>query len=661
MPDGLAGADRDEWRRWHVPARVRQTVFARDDWTCVDCRHKFPESLLQVDHDQTLAEHDGRTDPNDPTNLTTRCAGPGSNRCHDRKTAAENAARNRGKRKPMSAAPTVPDRPGLAGAVKGTAAGMMLAGGAALVCLAVYPPAVRWLVLAGLAWLVARPTAHVGALRRWRDTCEDQRLFEQLCKVTKDAAATRGDRMKVVDRSGHTPTSIIVRPGGAYPDSPEGLHDLCRAFARAVDVPPAAVNSLARRGRIVLTIDPDGGQAEQGGTPAADVPLTDRQDAVLGRFEQALRPIVDDEAQVAVTGWAEDGSPSALTLTYPPRAASRARDARADLPITMRDLHTPAGEWMVRWESTRDRFVIADLPDPLAPLVPMPDPEPNVDCTAGPVLGILEDGRPWRQPLLGGHVLIAGASGSGKGSPLWGVVRGISPLIADGRARLWCVDPKGGMEFGAARGYAHRFAVDEDEVIELLEEAVEQMRANAGRLATAAVRKIEEPTVDRPLNIVLVDEIASITAYMSDSKLRAQATGLLSKLLSQGRAGGYVVIGALQDPRAEVLKMRNLFTFSIALRLNEPQQVDMVLGKGVRSRGAVCDLIPKSLPGVGFVVADGMADPLRFRAAFVGDDEVERLAAELGRPSEPKRPPEHGSPVVPVVAELLPSDLAPRR
>ena len=51
------------------------------------------------------------------------------------------------------------------------------------------------------------------------------------------------------------------------------------------------------------------------------------------------------------------------------------------------------------------------------------------------------------------------------------------------------------------------------------------------------------------------------------------------------------MIAALQDPRKEVMSIRNLFPDRIAMRLDEPEQVDMVLGDGARDRGATADLI----------------------------------------------------------------------
>jgi hypothetical protein len=81
-------------------------------------------------------------------------------------------------------------------------------------------------------------------------------------------------------------------------------------------------------------------------------------------------------------------------------------------------------------------------------------------------------------------------------------------------------------------------------------------------------------------------------------------------LTTQGRAIGYCVVAALQDPRKDVLTIRNLFPDPIAMRLDEPEQVDMVLGDGARDRGATCKLIssaPATGAGVAFVRLE--ADP----------------------------------------------------
>ena len=101
---------------------------------------------------------------------------------------------------------------------------------------------------------------------------------------------------------------------------------------------------------------------------------------------------------------------------------------------------------------------------------------------------------------------------------------------------------------------------------------------------------------------MIIDELASLTAYIGDRKIRAEIEQLLGLLLSQGRAVGVSVIAAVQDPSKDVLPMRQLFTVRVGLRMTEATQTAMVLGAAARDAGAVCDQIPTSTPGVGYVM-----------------------------------------------------------
>ncbi len=73
--------------------------------------------------------------------------------------------------------------------------------------------------------------------------------------------------------------------------------------------------------------------------------------------------------------------------------------------------------------------------------------------------GCREDGDPWTVQLRGSHTLIAGATGAGKESVLWSLIRGLGPAIRDGLVRLWVVDPKGGLEVAAGRPLFDQFAM----------------------------------------------------------------------------------------------------------------------------------------------------------------------------------------------------------
>jgi S-DNA-T family DNA segregation ATPase FtsK/SpoIIIE len=266
------------------------------------------------------------------------------------------------------------------------------------------------------------------------------------------------------------------------------------------------------------------------------------------------------------------------------------------------------------------------------PALPIPDVP---DLHAVPV-GVAEDRLPCRLRLLGTHVLIAGATGSGKGSILWSLLRGLAPGIRSGLVEPWVLDPKGGMELSFGEPMFARFeATDPDTMAAALEECVDFMDARARRLA--GVTRLHEPTVFEPFRLVLIDELATLTAF-SDRTVARRIERSLGLLLTKGRAVGVSVVAAPQDPGKDVIPYRNLFPTRVALRLDEAVEVDMVLGDGARDRGAWADHIPESLPGVGYVRLDGNREATRVRAAYPTDHDIRAMTEAYPHPRRMLRP-----------------------
>jgi len=258
--------------------------------------------------------------------------------------------------------------------------------------------------------------------------------------------------------------------------------------------------------------------------------------------------------------------------------------------------------------------------------VPFSVEVPELDApvsTTDVALGRTEDGGPFSM-RLGVHTLVAGATGAGKASAVHGLLIGLGPAIRAGVVQVHGIDLKGGMELGMARPCLTRCATTPPEAVVVLEEAATAMAARAGRLAGHT--RVHEASTAEPLVVVLVDELAAITAYLTDRDLKNRAATALSLLLSQGRAVGYMVVACLQDPRKEVIPMRGLFTQTLGLRLRDGAETDMVLGAHARHVGAACELIPATLPGVGWMVPDSGGQPVRFRLGHVTDADI-RLAA----------------------------------
>ena len=89
------------------------------------------------------------------------------------------------------------------------------------------------------------------------------------------------------------------------------------------------------------------------------------------------------------------------------------------------------------------------------------------------------------------------------------------------------IDPKGGMELAAGRPLFDRFAYGDaatspaatrPRLAELLEDAVAEMRRRADRLR--GITRLHTPTTVEPLIVLLIDELAALTAWITDRTMR---------------------------------------------------------------------------------------------------------------------------------------------
>jgi S-DNA-T family DNA segregation ATPase FtsK/SpoIIIE len=344
-----------------------------------------------------------------------------------------------------------------------------------------------------------------------------------------------------------------------------------------------------------------------------------------------LAPRVDGRALVPVLGKVRAGQCADRVMVG--LVSGQAPEAFADKAV---NLAHGLGALSCRVRTGPPGSIVLELVrrDSLAEVIPA-WPIPAVPDLRMLPVGRREDGGVLAVRLHGTHLLIAGATGAGKGSYLWGLIRAMLPAMAAGVVRVHACDPKL-MELAYGRAIFDRYgkyAAEPADIAVLLEADVAEMQDRAARFAGR--QRDHTPTVKDPFVVVLVDEVAFLTAYQADRKLRERTLAALATLTTQGRAVGYCVMAALQDPRKEVLNIRNLFPDKIALRLDEPSQADLVLGDGARDRGAMCDQIstdPATGAGVGFIRLEADPDPVRVRAAFVSDADIRNMASTWAPP-----------------------------
>jgi DNA segregation ATPase FtsK/SpoIIIE, S-DNA-T family len=232
---------------------------------------------------------------------------------------------------------------------------------------------------------------------------------------------------------------------------------------------------------------------------------------------------------------------------YTDRVAVRlvSGQAAADFAAKAENLANGFGALLCRVRSARPGFLILEFVrhDALATIIPALAIPATADLKAL-AIGRREDGSPWLARLHGTHLLIAGATGAGKGSILWSLIRALLSLMKAGLVRILAADPKVmELAYGRAIFDAYgQYAADPAEIVAMLEGAVRDMRARAAQLA--GKQRDHTATTEFPFVVIVVDEVAFLTAYQPDKNLRERVKAALATLTTQGRAVGYCVAAA---------------------------------------------------------------------------------------------------------------------
>jgi S-DNA-T family DNA segregation ATPase FtsK/SpoIIIE len=129
-----------------------------------------------------------------------------------------------------------------------------------------------------------------------------------------------------------------------------------------------------------------------------------------------------------------------------------------------------------------------------------------------------------------------------------------------------------------------------------------------------------------PFHVLFIDELAMATALSSRSATN-ELNKLLAEIMTQGRAPGFAVCAYVQEATKDIVPMRELFTRRVCLATTSDSYVDMILGEGMRLRGALADEIPidEDHAGIGFRVDSRSRNPIRVRAGHVTDTDIAEL------------------------------------
>ncbi|XVV03372.1 cell division protein FtsK [Actinosynnema sp. CA-248983] len=277
--------------------------------------------------------------------------------------------------------------------------------------------------------------------------------------------------------------------------------------------------------------------------------------------------------------------------------------------------------------------LIVQRDEPFTYVIPSPDmPEEVADVDLSALyLGEDEFGRDYTEPAFGTHFLRAGATGSGKNSIPAQRLRQLAPLIRAGLVRPWIIDPKM-LEWAWAKPILDgRYADNPADGDDLMGAFVANMERKQKRMQRQKLRKAPV-SPEFPMDWLIFDEIGYGMAYNSTNAYSiAQKAAVIA---SMGRSTHDVLEALVQEPTKDTVPIRELLPHRTCLRVTAESHPDMVLGDGMRRRGAVADEIPEGedTAGIGFAKAPKRPQPRRVRIAYTDDTQLDELVSFVGRP-----------------------------
>lgn len=162
------------------------------------------------------------------------------------------------------------------------------------------------------------------------------------------------------------------------------------------------------------------------------------------------------------------------------------------------------------------------------------------------------------------HLAVWGASGSGKSTVLISI---LAQLVSN-TTRVYVIDGKN--EFSSFKNFVEEVAVENAEILKLLEEITQIIRKRQKIVAKEVLKtnRIGLTSQDIGLNpvVVMADEVASVLATF-DSKDKKKVISYLMQIAQKGRSVGIFLVIASQSPATDVLpsSIREQFATKILL------------------------------------------------------------------------------------------------
>lgn len=228
------------------------------------------------------------------------------------------------------------------------------------------------------------------------------------------------------------------------------------------------------------------------------------------------------------------------------------------------------------------------------------------------------------------HLLIAGATGSGKSVCINGVIVSILMRAKPSEVKMLMIDPKK-VELNMYNGIPHLLTpvvTDPKKASVALRKIVAEMEERYELFSETGTRNIEsynkhiheqneqneEKISPLPYIVVLVDELADLMMVAS-----SDVEDSITRLAQMARAAGIHLIIATQRPSVDVItgvikaNIPSRIAFSVSSQVDSRTILDMVGAEKLLGRG---DML---------YIPVGQSKPIRVQGAFLSDDEVDRV------------------------------------
>ena len=232
------------------------------------------------------------------------------------------------------------------------------------------------------------------------------------------------------------------------------------------------------------------------------------------------------------------------------------------------------------------------------------------------------------------HLLIAGATGSGKSVCINNIILSILYKLDPEEVKFIMIDPKR-VELNIYNGIPHLLipiVTDANQAIKVLNWSISEMEKRFKIFAEAGVRNLDgyneyvrninDDTEPLPYIIIVIDELADL---MLSSPVKAEES--LCRLAQMTRATGIHLIIATQRPSVDII--------TGSIKVNFPSRIAFAVSTQVDSRTILDVNGAEKLLGNGDMLFSpvGASKPIRAQGAFVVEKEIRNVVSYLTKHS----------------------------